>query len=130
MTAPTASSPSAELSPPRGLRRGLLLAVPPAFAALTFFHPEEDPHELGDGVTQWLIVHTGQLGFTVLLAYAIWILLEGLTGWGVRLAKAALLLGTAGLLALSVAAYTWDRQLRRDHGTADIAARVGGDQRQ
>ena len=224
LATPTSMAPS----PPRGLRRALVLAVPPTFAALTLFHPEEDPHQLGAGVTQWLLVHTAQLVLTVLLAYAIWILLEGLTGWGARLARAALPvflvffsafdavaglatgwlerdahhhhateqvtirgaidelfngnwlagnlsiaggtsavawlaltigaavalrqagagrltvtamavavlfanhpppLGTAGLLALSVAAYTWDRQLRRQHKAGFIATVDGGEGR-
>jgi len=224
LAAPTSVAPS----PPRGLRRALILAVPPTFAALTLFHPEQDPHQLGSGVTQWLVVHTAQLVLTVLLAYALWILLEGLTGWGARLAKAALPvflvffsafdavaglatgwlerdahhhpatehvtirtaidelfngnwlagnlsiaggtsavawlaltlgaavalrqagagrltvtamaaaalfanhpppLGTAGLLALSVAAYTWDRQLRRQHRSGIGATIEGGDGR-
>jgi len=220
-TVPTSST----RSPLRGWRRAVVLAVPPAYAALTLFHPEEDPHQLGSGVTQWLLVHTAQLVLTVLLAYALWILLEGLTGWGARLARAALPvflvffsaydavaglatgllerdahhhdlteqvtirsainelfngnwlagnlsiaggtsavawltiaigaavalrqagagrltvtamavaalfanhpppLGTAGLLALSVAAYTWDRQLRHPNGADSIATAESG----
>jgi hypothetical protein len=89
VTAPTTATGS-ELSPPRGLRRAIVLAVPPTFAALTLLHPEQDPHQLGGDVTQWLLVHTAQLVLTVLLAYALWFLLEGLAGWGARLARAAL----------------------------------------
>jgi len=77
-------------SPPRGLRRVILLAVPPTFAALTLLHPGQDPHLLGGEVTKWLLVHTAQLVLTVLLAYALWFLLEDLTGWGAILARAAL----------------------------------------
>jgi hypothetical protein len=54
-------------SPPRGLRRVILLAVPPTFAALTLLHPGQDPHLLGGDVTRWLLVHTAQLVLTVLL---------------------------------------------------------------
>jgi hypothetical protein len=203
----------------------ILLAVPPTFAALTLLHPGQDPHLLGRDVTQWLLVHTAQLVLTVLLAYALWFLLEDLTGWGANLARAALPvflvffsafdavaglatgwlehdahhhdateqvtirgaidelfngnwltgnlsiaggtaaiawlaitigaavalhraganrltvtamacaalfanhpppLGTAGLLALSVAAYMWDRQLRHRSATASVMASVGG----
>jgi len=126
------TSTSVEPSPPRGLRRALLLAVPPAFAALTLFHPEEDPHQLGSGVTQWLVVHTAQLVLTVLLAYAIWILLEGLTGWGARLARAALpvfLVFFSAFDAVAGLATGWlERGAHHHHATEQVTIRSAIDE--
>jgi len=128
LTAPTRVAPSA----PRGWRRALVLAVPPTFAALTLFHPEEDPHQLGSGVTQWLLVHTAQLVLTVLLAYAIWILLEGLTGWGARLARAAVpvfLVFFSAFDAVAGLATGWlERDAHHHHVTEQVTIRSAIDE--
>ena len=81
---------SATLYAPRQARRLLLLSGPLAFAGLTLLHPHDDPHELGDAVGRWLVVHALQLVLSVLLAYSIWILLDGLAGRAASIARAAL----------------------------------------
>ena len=78
----------AEISTPR---RWLVLVTPPLFALLTMFHPSAHPKDLRGGeIDTWLAVHTGQLVLTVLLGYAVWTLLEGLSGRGAVVARAAL----------------------------------------
>ena len=59
-------------------RRALLVGVPATFAALTLLHPMEDPWELGGALDRWMLVHVGQLVLTVLLAYSLWLLVDGI----------------------------------------------------
>jgi hypothetical protein len=67
-----------------------MVLVPVAFAALTLFHPQDDPDQLGDATTPWLTVHALQLVFTVLLVYVLWWLLDGLVSRGASVARALL----------------------------------------
>jgi hypothetical protein len=83
---------SADLRPQRaaaGWRRLVLLGTPPAFAALTLFHPAEHPGHLED-TTRWMTVHVGQLVLSVLLAYCVWFLLEGISGRAAGVARGTL----------------------------------------
>ncbi|HSK54919.1 MAG TPA: hypothetical protein VK908_06665, partial [Jiangellales bacterium] len=83
---------SADLRPQRvaaGWRRLVLLGTPPAFAALTLFHPAQHPRQLED-TTRWMTVHMGQLVLTVLLAYCVWFLLEGISGRAAGVARGTL----------------------------------------
>lgn len=83
---------SADLRPQgvaAGWRRLVLLGTPPAFAALTLFHPEQHPGQLEDA-TRWMTVHVGQLVFSVLLAYCVWFLLQGIAGRAAGVARGTL----------------------------------------
>jgi hypothetical protein len=82
---------SADLGPQRaaGWRRLVLLGTPPAFAALTLFHPAQHPGHLED-TTRWMTVHVGQLVLSVLLAYCVWFLLEGIPGRAAAVARGTL----------------------------------------
>jgi hypothetical protein len=71
-------------------RRFVMLATPPAFAALTLLHPSDHPQHLEDAVNRWLVVHVVQLILCVLLAYCIWFLLDGLAGRAATLARATI----------------------------------------
>jgi len=75
---------------PSPARRLVLLSTPVAFAALTVFHPAEDPQDLGGDVTVWMTVHVIQLVLSVFLAYCLWFLLEPLVGRAATLARAAI----------------------------------------
>lgn len=83
---------SAALRPQRaaaGWRRLVLLGTPPAFAALTLLHPAQHPGHLED-TTRWMTVHVGQLVLSVLLAYCVWFLLEGIPGRAAGVARGTL----------------------------------------
>ena len=54
------------------IKRVGLLGAPLAFAALTLFHSHHSPSELGEDITQWMVVHALQLVLSVLLAYCLW----------------------------------------------------------
>ncbi len=71
-------------------RRTLIVATPILFAGLTLLHPVEDPWELGDALPRWMAVHVGQVVLTIMLAYSVWMLLDGLSGRGATVARAAL----------------------------------------
>jgi hypothetical protein len=74
------------------LRRLILLGTPLAFAAVTTLHPMAGPGpgQLGMPLTRWFIVHGFQVILTVLLAYCIWFLLDGVEGRAATTARAAL----------------------------------------
>ncbi len=72
------------------IRRLALLGPPLMLAALTLFHPLNHPADLEGGVTRWLTLHVLQLAFSVLLAYSVWTLLDGLVGRAATTARAAL----------------------------------------
>jgi hypothetical protein len=67
-----------------------LSAVPLVFAALTLFHSHADPTDLGDGVTRWLTVHALQSVLSLLLAYTVWWLLDGIRHTAATVARAVL----------------------------------------
>jgi hypothetical protein len=71
-------------------RRTLLIGVPVTFAALTLLHPMEDPWELGSALDRWMLVHVGQLVLTVLLAYALWLLVDGIRSRSAAVMRVAL----------------------------------------
>lgn len=71
-------------------RRLVLLGPPLGLAVLTLFHPLTHPAQLDGGATRWLIVHSLQLLFSVLLAYSVWTLLDGLVGRAATIARVAL----------------------------------------
>jgi hypothetical protein len=71
------------------LHRTIMLATPAAFAVLTLFHPLQDPPDVGN-LNLWMAVHLLQLCLTVLLAYAIWFLLEDLSGREAQIARLTL----------------------------------------
>lgn len=62
------------------IRRLILLGPPLALAVLTTFHPLQHPAELEGAVTRWLALHVLQVVLCGLLAYSIWILLDGIAG--------------------------------------------------
>ena len=76
--------------PLTGARRALVVATPALFAGLTLLHPMEDPWALGDALPRWMAVHVGQVVLTIMLAYSVWLLLEGLVGRAATVARAAL----------------------------------------
>jgi hypothetical protein len=61
-----------------------------AFAALTLVHPMASPDEPGLAVGRWMAVHVLQIPLTILLAYCIWILLDGLRSTAATTARVAL----------------------------------------
>jgi hypothetical protein len=62
------------------LRRLILLGTPLAFVIVTTLHPTTGvgPGDLSLPLTRWFTVHGLQVVLTVLLAYCIWILLDGI----------------------------------------------------
>jgi hypothetical protein len=72
------------------LRRLVLLGTPLAFAAVTLLHPMASPDEPSLAVGRWWTVHLLQIPLTILLAYGIWILLDGLRSTAATIARAAL----------------------------------------
>jgi hypothetical protein len=77
---------------PGSLRRLILLGTPLAFAIVTTLHPTTGagPGDLSLPVARWLTVHGLQVILTVLLAYCIWILLDGIRNRAATTARAAL----------------------------------------
>ncbi|MEV6492026.1 hypothetical protein AB0M20_25920 [Actinoplanes sp. NPDC051633] len=115
---------SPQRTAPPVTRRAILLGVPLAFAALTLLHPQQDPHELGSAATRWLVVHALQLILTVLLAYSIWMLLDGLAGRAALLARGAIpafLVFFSAFDGVAGLATGWLEQDAHHHGTADQA---------
>lgn len=72
------------------LRRLLMVGTPVAFAVLTVFHPISDPNDPDLAVGRWFAVHGLQVVLTVLLAYCLWFMFEGLTSRAATVARAAL----------------------------------------
>ena len=73
-----------------GIRRAITIGTPVAFAVLTLFHPSAHPGHLGDSVTRWIAVHLAQLVLSVLLAYCIWFLVDGIRSTSAVVARAVL----------------------------------------
>ena len=69
--------------------RLIMLGTPLAWAVLSVLHANDHPGE-GGSVGRWMTVHLGQLVLTVLLAYSIWALLQGLSSSAARVARIAL----------------------------------------
>jgi hypothetical protein len=117
---PTLASPPKVVAP--AVHRAILLGVPLAFAALTLLHPQQDPHELGSDAMRWLVVHALQLIMTVLLAYSIWMLLDGLAGWAASIARGAIpafLVFFSAFDGVAGLATGWLEQDAHHHGTDD-----------
>lgn len=72
------------------LKRLILLGTPVAFAGVTLLHPMTSPDEPGLAVGRWWAVHLLQIPLVILLAYCIWILLDGLRSTAATTARAAL----------------------------------------
>jgi hypothetical protein len=72
------------------IKRVGMLSGPLAFAALTLFHSHTSPSELGADITRWMVVHSLQLVLSVLLAYCVWWILDGIRGAPAQTARAAL----------------------------------------
>jgi hypothetical protein len=74
------------------LRRLILLGTPLAFAVVTTLHPTSGagPGDLSLPLTRWFTVHGLQVVLTVLLAYCIWILLDGIRNRAATTARVAL----------------------------------------
>jgi hypothetical protein len=74
------------------LRRLILLGTPLAFAVVTTLHPTTGagPGDLSLPLTRWFTVHGLQVVLTVLLAYCIWILLDGIHNGAATTARVAL----------------------------------------
>jgi hypothetical protein len=74
------------------LRRLILLGTPLAFAVVTILHPTTGagPGDPSLPTTRWLTVHSLQVVLTVLLAYSIWILLDGIHNRAATTARVAL----------------------------------------
>jgi hypothetical protein len=76
------------------LRRMLLIGTPLAYAVLLLFHPLGEGsiyHGVHEDVVRWQVVHVGQLFFIGLIAAAIYMLLDGLTGLAATISRAALI---------------------------------------
>ncbi len=74
------------------LRRMILLGTPLAYAVVTTLHPTTGagPGDPDLPVNRWLTVHGLQVILTVLLAYCIWILLDGIHTRAATIARVAL----------------------------------------
>ena len=77
------------------LRRLFLVATPLALAVVLWFHPPGgEPDAVYEGVRHdvgaWLFVHTGFLLFTPLMAFAVFLLLNGLQSRAATVSRVAL----------------------------------------
>jgi hypothetical protein len=72
------------------LKRLVLLGTPLAFAVVTVFHPMASPDEPDLAVGRWLAVHILQVPLTILLAYCVWLLLDGIRNTAATTARVAL----------------------------------------
>ena len=70
-------------------RRWFMVGTPLAFAALTALHPMEEPWT-GGTLDRWMLVHTAQLAMTVLLAYVVWGLVDGIQSRSATIVRATL----------------------------------------
>jgi hypothetical protein len=69
------------------MRRAVLFGAPVGYIMLGLVHPP-DP-EVGDSTTLWLVIHLVQLPLICLVAFALWLLVDGLPGRAARVARAA-----------------------------------------
>jgi hypothetical protein len=72
------------------VRRAVLFGVPFLYLALGLFHPTSNP-ELGDETGFFIGLHVAQLFLIGGLAYALWLLVEGLESRAARFARALIL---------------------------------------
>jgi hypothetical protein len=72
------------------LRRGVLLGVPFLYLLLGLLHPTANP-ELGDATGLFIGLHIAQLFLIGGLAYAFWLLLEGVRSRAATVARALIL---------------------------------------
>jgi hypothetical protein len=72
------------------LRRGVLLGAPFLYLILGLLHPTANP-ELGDTTGLFIGLHIAQLFLIGGLAYALWLLLEGLQSRAAEVARALIL---------------------------------------
>jgi hypothetical protein len=110
------------------LRRLVLLGTPLAFAAVTLLHPMASPDEPGLALGRWWAVHLLQIPLTILLAYCIWILLDGLHGTAATTARAALpvfLVCFSAYDAVAGLATGWLAQAASEQSGADQLATRG-----
>jgi hypothetical protein len=81
--------------------RAFLLGAPLAFAALLTQHPTGDGDlyaTVSDNVGPWLAVHYGGALFFPLMALVVWLLIRGLSGRAVTIARVALPVYAVGYL--------------------------------
>lgn len=80
-------------------RRALVLMPPGLFLLVTLLHPLPDRAHIVDSLaprlTLWLTVHVAQLVLIPLLAFTLWMLLDGLAGRAASLARASLVVFAA-----------------------------------
>ena len=69
--------------------RWFMVGTPLAFSVLTMLHPMTEPWA-GDSLDRWMLVHTAQLGMTVLLAYVVWWLVDGIRSRSATIVRATL----------------------------------------
>jgi hypothetical protein len=72
------------------LGRLVMIGTPVAFAAVTVLHPMGNPEGADLAVGRWLTVHLLQIPLTILLAYSVWLLLDGLRSTAATTARIAL----------------------------------------
>jgi hypothetical protein len=72
------------------LRRTVLFGVPLLYLVLGLFHPAENP-EVGDATGLFIGLHFAQLFLIGGLAYALWLLVDGIDGRAARVARALIL---------------------------------------
>ena len=72
------------------VRRAVLFGVPLLYLVLGLLHPTPDPG-LGDETGLFVGLHIGQLFLIGGLAYALWLLVDGIDGRAARIARALIL---------------------------------------
>jgi len=72
------------------IRRAVLFGVPLLYLVLGLLHPTPDPG-LGDETGLFVGLHIGQLFLIGGLAYALWLLVDGIDGRAARIARALIL---------------------------------------
>jgi hypothetical protein len=72
------------------VRRAVLFGVPLLYLVLGLLHPNPDPG-LGDETGLFIGLHIGQLFLIGGLAYALWLLVDGVDGRAARVARALIL---------------------------------------
>jgi hypothetical protein len=110
------------------LRRLVLLGTPLAFAAVTLLHPMASPDEPNLALGRWWTVHLLQIPLTILLAYCIWILLDGLRSTAATTARAALpvfLVSFSAYDAVAGVATGWLARAASEQSGADQLATRG-----
>jgi hypothetical protein len=95
------------------IRRMILFGVPFLYLLLGLLHPTSNP-ELGDATGLFIGLHVAQLFLIGGLAYALWLLVEGLDGRPARLARALVLPFVIAYTALdSVLGIAWGIAARK-----------------